>query len=287
MFFRMIPIIPGADMAILSVREPKPDLQSARFNQRRFHPHGNHILILVAVQFHPDRLPFHFVPAFELAGPKVQFLPDVFQVLNTGFRTVAFGENQPDQPQVEPVGVAAQPISRFSGAALLVLRRIRDFPAVAGSKGPGRILQGIVAGIRETMPAPVGFGAQGNAVLVVVRKALQARNIRREGEIPVADRQGFQGVDPGVDHVVPADQRMAVNRSAGCRFFAGRAMDIGKDRAGQYGDDQVPKGHFTRLISTAKPNAGAFPPGWKFFRLRWLSRPALPAEPACLRLPGP
>ena len=159
---------------------------------------------------------FDGVAAGEDAGPEIEALVDVFEVVDGGEGAVGAGEFEAELPEAEAVGVGPEVL----GGGVVLESGVVD-RATVGVEGFEGIGELVALGVGEAVPAPVGEGAERDAFFVDGGEGLEAGDIDCHGEAPVAQGEGGEGIDGGGVGGVAGREGLAVNGAVGGKKGAG------------------------------------------------------------------
>jgi hypothetical protein len=120
------------------------------------------------------------------AVPEVEDLLHVPQVLACRLATVGARQPKADAPQVEAVGVRAQPLDLGRPAVARDVRVAHLSPARLELR-EAETLDRPAARVGRRVPAPLRERAEGDRVVVGLGEGLEPGRVGGEGQLPVAD----------------------------------------------------------------------------------------------------
>jgi nucleoside-diphosphate-sugar epimerase len=181
----------GGHIATGAVRETQFDLHLAAGDERRNHPHCEHVPFRMADGLDLNQLVFKPKAAHQCAVPEIQCLLDLRQIVGFGGRAVRLGGQETHLAQVQPVRVAPEPF-HLQRPAVAGNVRIAHLPSVAVEFRKMILFETPAVRVRKGMPAPLRERAQWDRSLKGLGKPLQSRHVGRERKFPVAHRKrGF------------------------------------------------------------------------------------------------
>src|SRR5690606_38080865 len=192
------------------VRVAYADFQPSGFDEGRMDLHRNGIGFLMAHGCHLHRLTERLELTAYLAGPKVEGLLDIGDVVGCHQPAVRTVDIEPDVTQLQAVWILPEPVGCFALPALLMLYAIAGLAAVVIEIiGLQRFLKPISHGIGKAVPPPLGLRAEPYALGIPVGKRRQPGHVYPGCESAVNYGESGQRVYRRMDHMVPGYDRLA------------------------------------------------------------------------------
>ncbi len=176
---------------------------------------------LTRPQLHPgpDDMPSPRVPV----GHRVQTNSSRFRPKDRAFaryssildfcrRAIRLRHLQTDSPQSESMWITAQ-IRRLRARIARARRGIHKLAIMPLHRFEFELIERVSLGIRKAVPAPIAQDPDRHRLLVILREALQAGGCRKlNANSPLPTAIAPLGSISCTDHIVPADQCVAIDR---------------------------------------------------------------------------
>ena len=221
------------DRRIVAARKPPTHAQFAARDERRLQADADRVGVRITTGDHGDGFSVEVKSTGDYAGPEIERLLGVDDVVRRKPGPVRFYPIECDLAERMQAGIAPQPTA---GLGALQTGQ-RKSGAVSLHEVTGRVGQRVSIGVFLLNPTPASEGFEGDALSVIeIPKRLQSGHIDREGKASVAHGKGRPRIDRTDDWIVSGDKGVTIDgdgRSAVAVFgVGGTATEAGNDQQG-------------------------------------------------------